>query len=726
MKDSNHGQDIRLPTFLKSAHDSANYMVASYIRAVLETASSQILQKIVQQRLESSRHNSDRSGMEEDSIFSKGIGGIVNDNCNEIDKDMVSSTASQSDYHDNYDENSDDSNKNFENKKMEMHISWEDTQYAYSISTHVGYRWIEKLEQNNEYDIANLVRLVIRNGKFFEDVDDFNVMERKNLVESTGSSSCSAKKHRVNNSFTSETTDPQHLIANHMNTTVDQENPCYTFLGSQNGSTSKNHSAFSLPYDTLSKMGAHFTFKSSQEEEAKKTVDSETGIGPSPVPTDDNNEGHASNIILPNQLYGNPTKTCMNFLSFHTNGHALNTPFYNTRAPNFPIDNHHGERAFLKNEIRKIDELCTTNDGTTAYWCYGNWDIIQRAVDRNFQRIHINKTSPSGKSLHDLECDTDPAQCHEIIPKPFEDHNGVEFSGGYIEGHPNNIIQECSDAKDGDTSINDLDIVSPSIAILKRKRVSTIIERKKQRNDAKRKKIEQQSKDSVLDITSNRRDTIMGREPSKIGSCKWSWQTDIFDYFSVPERKALENSMLHGDIEVERKRESEYHQALGALKLLGSLYLWEKQRETLGQYTIFDGVQTPPLELKETSSQDLRARNRSYRRAKKDRLAGFVDVKPKGSDVPSRISSKVIWAELPPMLSDKTTKKYDNNSASFNTTRNKQAIQSLELDLGECTISLGLTLNWKNDVSEKQHVQKIKKLFSFRSLEISLFDNIRA
>jgi hypothetical protein len=182
-----------------------------------------------------------------------------------------------------------------------------------------------------------------------------------------------------------------------------------------------------------------------------------------------------------------------------------------------------------------------------------------------------------------------------------------------------------------------------------------------------------------------------GRKASILGSARWSIE-DIRRDLSESVKNELVERMIHPNRDVNQRNEFESNQVIGALKLLGSIHLWEQVRTNnwRGQLDSMSDEETSF----EIGSEAHKIRKRAHRRARRQRLVPNIEIKGDEKGDLSKLSSKVVWTE--------------------NAEKGHHPKVSAELDLGECMMTVVVT---------SRNGQAKRKLVAFRSLEVSLTED---
>lgn len=407
----------------------------------------------------------------------------------------------------------------------------------------------------------------------------------------------------------------------------------------------------------------------------------------------------------------------------------------------------------VREAIRKIDAFASSN---LSYWDYG-YDGIIEAVRRNRDRIDYsrvlhanNNTLSSSATAFDDDTGINNDDEREVEEEEEETMKGKKKRK---RGRRSTVVR----FRDDDDNSND-DVVA-------RQGVKTnsgpILK-------SRRKMMQQQTEDvppeedgtGEVERCNGLLQPVTGRPPSSIGDETYKWE-DILNEMSLEERQQLIISSIHpphpfesdmtkkgtghnnDDNDDDNGKEAHLDAIIcGALKDVGKIHLWEQTRHYPPAYEGEDEEEgddgddeEPPA--KETEGMrkivaaattmygtsmtraSLKSQNRNRRqkramvRATKERLGRrIVSVNEHKAAYAKAVScSKVRWTE-------------DDDDTPFTSRQGTAGPQKwLEMDLGECTIELiddNELIEPNNDARNSENDKKVKRLVSFRSLEVAL------
>ena len=399
----------------------------------------------------------------------------------------------------------------------------------------------------------------------------------------------------------------------------------------------------------------------------------------------------------------------------------------------------------VREAIRKIDAFASSN---LSYWDYG-YDGIIEAVRRNRDRIDYSRVLHANNNTLSSSATT------------FDDDTGInddeeeeEEEEGTMKGKKKRKRGRCSTVvrfKDDDDNSNE-DVARQGVKtnsgpLLKRRRKMM----QKQTEDVP---AEEDGTDAV-ERCNGLLQPVTGRPPSFIGDETYKWE-EILNEMSLEERRQIIISSIHPPypFEFDMKKstghnrndddegqEEEAHLdaiICGALKDIGKIHLWEQARhyppasgeEGDEEGDDDDDDDEPPAEEAigkrntvvvatmfgtSMTRASLKSQNRNRRqkramvRATKERLGRrIVSINEHKAAYAKAVScSKIRWTE--------------DDDTHINARQGPR--KWLEMDLGECTIELiddkGL-LEPNDKARESENDQKVKRILSFRSLEVAL------
>lgn len=391
----------------------------------------------------------------------------------------------------------------------------------------------------------------------------------------------------------------------------------------------------------------------------------------------------------------------------------------------------------VREAIRKIDAFASSN---LSYWDYG-YDGIIEAVRRNRDRIDYsrvlhanNNTLSSSATTYDEEEE--------------EEEGTIQGKKKRKRGRRSTVVRFKDDDDNSNEDVARQGVKTNSGPLLKRRRRKMM---QKQTEDVP---AEEDGTDEV-ERCNGLLQPVTGRPPSFIGDETYKWE-EILNEMSLEERRQLIISSIHPPypFEFDMKKKSMGHNSnddddeeeahldaiiCGALKDIGKIHLWEQTRhyppasgeEGEEEGDDDDEDDEPPAEEAignrntvvvatmfgtSMTRASLKSQNRNRRqkramvRATKERLGRrIVSINEHKAAYAKAVScSKIRWTE-------------DDDDTHINARQGPR--KWLEMDLGECTIELiddkGL-LEPNDKARESDNDQKVKRILSFRSLEVAL------
>ncbi len=571
------------------------------------------------------------------------------------------------------------------------HITQKDIDYVYTFIQEIGKKWIDKLKKKNEYEICNLVQVVLTYGHFLEEFDlshyeyeydyrnDDDDEDRTDLKNGHGQSSgnvCSIEFNQ--NDDDNDDVDSQQQQGegelNH-NTKEKDQHSTITTIDSTRHDNNEN-----IPFVSLMNIGCHHEdINKEQSQELQRTSNEwhplPSLLSSSPhhdTTTNTNNNKNNNNTNNHNQYNGlNHIPKIMNLqpneLKSLSSHQLYISPSSTTSSSSMIIHPPPTER-IIQIYIHIIDQLGWDNN---TMWYY-DWNIIDKACIRNKNRTYLQyNNNVNGQKRKFIDCNDDIDEENTAGIGNDDDDNNDDNDNG--NGNNEIII----------TNNND--------------RARLVLT-----ND-------QTQKNENSNITTS-------RMASDLGSMKWTWD-DIVCSFSQEELDNLCQTMMHDDHDECKKdgddnddsqkkndKSEQCHKCLGALKIIGNMHLWEQ----LKQNNNWNGYTDDPIAVDTTVEEEeagnnhdtmnelhiQKRRKKAYSKAKRQRL--YPNVETKRVENISKLTSKVVFAESLASSKDCT----DDNC------------YTMEFDLGECMMSL----NFSNDDGK----MGLPRNFMFRSLEVTL------
>lgn len=394
----------------------------------------------------------------------------------------------------------------------------------------------------------------------------------------------------------------------------------------------------------------------------------------------------------------------------------------------------------VREAIRKIDAFASSN---LSYWDYG-YDGIIEAVRRNRDRIDYSRV---------LHANNNTLSSSATAFDDDDEKGTMKGNKKRKRGRRSTVVRFQDDDDDSNEDVVARQgVKTNSGPILKSRRKMMM---QQQTEDFPPEKYDEVQRCNGL------LQPVMGRPPSSIGDETYKWE-DILNEMSLEERQQLIISSIHSPhpFESDMTKKGTGHNnddddddgkeahldaiICGALKEVGKIHLWEQTRHYPPAYEGEDEEEgdngdgddeEPPAEEAEgrrkivvaatmygtsmtrasLKSQDRnRRQKRAMVRATKERLGRrIVSINEHKAAYAKAVScSKVRWTEE------------EDDDTPFTSRQSTTGPQKwLEMDLGECTIELiddKELIEPNNDARNSENDEKVKRLLSFRSLEVAL------
>ena len=634
-----------------------------------------------------------------------------------------------------------------------IEISHSDIEECYKFARTIGRRWADKLFMTDDEpnrQIAKMITLILDNGEFFDEsfTDDFMSL----LLEQESSN------HHVNNGSSEDSDDDDwdcplqnDAVANHPNEggnhhlhspkqlsvarLIQQDD--HSHIDATTNTTPYIHK--SIPYATLLNIGELDPCHLSAP---KDMLQSGTAVDWKPLRSAllPNSNCDLVHIPLPeimpleereeihkDQLYGRPA--------------LVMSPKMNVRQYIAIIDQM-GEQQ--KHDGKGDDGECKGGNTqiSSTMWPH-DWKIIQYQAKKNRDRLHPVKVQlEEGK-----EYDEHIEEVVEIIPKSllrnhdnnnYDDDNIDDDVEGDDDGEGDNNVEgdDNMESNIGDilqhvpTINTDANADVPFVCVehqtfkqsqgdsqghisamqssLERS-LSTWTCKKIARRRKTGKRQNNTCRDDRVQLCDKRNSSelIKGRKPSIYGQLQWSMQ-DIKRQLGQNEMDMLDATMVHIDDE---SSSVSNNTCQGYLKTLGNIHLFEQIR--VGKWRGF--MDEIPIDTEGDGDRDnvvgkdvIKMRKKAHRKAKRQRLYPNYEEGTKGYQ-DSKLKSKILR-----VTEGKEGMRLRNNVDLSD----EQENQCMELDLGECILSLAVK-HVHSDSSTDVPVP-VKMMMAFRSIEVSL------
>jgi len=582
-----------------------------------------------------------------------------------------------------------------EEDQPQVQITQEDISLAYSMTRKIGRRWVDKLimtDDDSNKEVSTIVELVLGNGEFLDLSyrDDMTPLETtiggRNGIE-YASQQAQHRGFNVNGEGNvergEEDLDQSPTETAERNQT---DNSQQQQEGSDNDPTSLpslSNIKKSIPYATLLKTGQLDHCNLITSDDFQQGTSEEWHPLPT-LPSTSSSLVHIPNAtIMPqdkiqkideSQLFGRP---------------ALKIP----------------PRLDCKEQISIIDDLAyeigdvRNQELGHTMWPFG-WDMIQKQVERNHDRLHPAKIKKGVTANGEGE-----EELREVIPRSLlRDESTGEIDGledGNTTSHNN--TNDSVSVDDEPLFVRTGDSGTVRVAVSKAFRstwVSTKItgsrDEEGTRNAVVENNVQERATGNIPAVEQRR---VIIKKPSAFGDFQWSSQA-IRNNLGQDLREKLEKTMVHGNDDSQK----ELHTCQGALKAIGNVHLFEQIMSKKWEGVIDDIPHGGEEEDVKVGKEQMKARKVAHRLAKRQRLYPNYELGTKGYR--DQLKSKVMrgWEGKegcrPPRNRD------DHECIGNN---------SLELDLGECICTIVTT-------SEDANATPLKKILAFRSLEVSLLE----
>mmetsp|Transcript_14422 Transcript_14422/g.27124 ORF Transcript_14422/g.27124 Transcript_14422/m.27124 type:complete len:663 (-) Transcript_14422:1748-3736(-) len=607
------------------------------------------------------------------------------------------------------------------NSRSRIVITQQDIEESYKFTRKIGRRWADKLfmmDDESTRQVMKMIKLVLENGEFLNEFyrDDFiRLLERPDDECSDGGGSSSSDDCSDDLNLESRSTcsfSSNQVSSNNHPSRIRQDrdksllnvvgqNPCPPDTATRKLTLGIQKS---IPHATLLHVGQ---LDSCNLNAPKELLQQGIAAEWKPLPTLSNPTSlvHLPNpIFLPqeeieqihdNQLYGRP---------------ALQMP----------------PRMNVREQISMIDQLATevgNGDGRKQTMWPCDWSVIQRQAERNRERLYPTRI----KKEENGEGDDEMIEIIEVVPKCLlanddvicdndeQEENQIEESSampdtvnqndanGVLESN-NDINQERNveefasgivnndgplmtvETRDGDGAARRLlthGILSKTWIGRKRKRKCHEVARNNQ-------ECQRGANDNSIEG--------IARGPSTFGHMEWTIQ-EIKEKIGKEKMEELDNLIIHRDDE----SSTLINTCHGFLKTVGNIHLFEQCR--VGQWR---GYMDDILLCNEEQSKDnadktiLKRRKTAHRKAKRQRLYPNYELGTKGYHE-SKLQSKILRVNQG--IEGLRPRQYNYGDEQDN--------QCMEMDLGECTLSVIVP-------SESDCDCPTKRIMAFRSVEISL------
>jgi len=568
---------------LQIAHESALYSICYTVQSVVKEASTQALHRILRNRI----------------------------------------TQAKTKTYNKLHENAADMNIN-------TNITEKDVEIAYDAARRVGERWMSKLLQAGEEDAVRILKIVLKNGRFFEDVninindeirmsqaadndDNNNNNDETDQHQPCGSSydgSSSVPSESESASYLNEQEQNDATVSSSIELAKDDENDksvafiALSKLGCQDPTNLNHNDELSneacstnqengngngngnLLSDTDTDIYSYWNHLPAAQNTGTTISECNNGLDNgldinnntniNHIPKCTNKPENKIQLLSRYQLYGHPSQSLhkttasnMNLYNNNTQNPLLSLLIHNNNNDN---DNHE----FVKSQIKIIDELGYQRK---TMWYY-DWDIVQNAIERNRNRMHLQTLTGKKRKSDDED------EIREVLPK------SALIGDTYTRTTDSNFdllastSRSTSNHQDGgvlcvqvqEDENDDSNIIVLPRTRLMNKRHKSIIQSKQQYLQ----KQQNVSKKSNSSSKNNNSDDIQVLRPtsriaSALGATKWSLE-DINKDISDDDKQILLDEMLNINKQdsKEHEQESHFHRCVGSLKMVGSTHLWEQ------------------------------------------------------------------------------------------------------------------------------------------------------
>ena len=728
--------------FLSKAHDASHQVLCQLIHSALFQTSTIALQKRLSLKLKSSNDNNDRKRKR------KG-------------KDDTSEN-------DNVDNNVDNSTSTTTSSRTAYHITQGDVDEAYAITQRVGKKWMEKLEKEGEMEMAIIVDFLVKRGRFFEeeekgggvhlnipkhlfyksptdnnadtldstqsgDVDkhidlNSNMSDGNEKEENDNHNSSSRRKRKRKRNSSNDI--QIHVLGDDESSSDNSSDSSSIILQQTSTATSASANTNQQGIETDTDTGSH----SKEQQESH-----ETNI---PIPTETIIDDETTN----NEIQGQKDvidafKSNVPFIALSKLGGGEN-PFKRQQQQNnnstFTSPSHRESENWHPlpsistgaNSSARIISSDTNDDDESGMNL--NRNHIPRCMNLSPEKL---KKLPNQHQLYGVPFQTFEEHCKvfkcndkytttsttsaekdNVIKSQIKILDELGRNGHTMWNYDWNIIQNAAFHNRDRVHLH---VSSSSLS----KRQGNSFFGQNETNDD----VENVEEDNVNvdDTTTSNRNNIgnsldagvdmspivSGRIASDFGSATWSFE-EIEKSFSASEIKHLHNTMVHKQNDAEQEQEKAYmsncQKCVGALKLIGHIHLWEQ----LKQGNNWNGPREDPMFFEDDNSNDKAANNgndhhtqklrkKVFAKARRQRI--YPNIESKKVDDLRKLSSKVSFTER-----------------NLSSSSSSPSCYFMELDLGECMMSLRSGSNNDDNDHEDSSIHDEPRNFIFRSLEISL------
>ncbi len=590
-------------------------------------------------------------------------------------------------------------------KEVQIEITRNDIHDAYAVADRIGRRWAEKLQVEHE-EYAAIVKLVLKNGRYL-DMNLRDEVTKENLENAIGDEENNDNDTGNDNE---EVNDENGFHG--VDSTTNYERVDSVLIGNEQIGDKSNTDR------NLQSDSDRDSSDNENDEHSNRLSPTDGGImqGVGEEQSQDS-EGETIKKPLPYMALFNlgQTDPC----NLHTGSPVKGTasewyplptlskgPVHIPNASPMPMNKikqpfqdqlyglpaHELSRAASSNETTRTRETTAlidkmAYDGDTMW--RGDWDIIQDVVEKNRkQRLQLAGKKRKARNGADMD-----GELIEIVPKSLINDN----SGGGDEDSEEVVYIQNGD----DENMRRITVNEKWSNVNQEMREENIRRKLGGRvNSAEVANADEQTENEGQIIEN----IPVGREPSALGHILWSSQ-DIQDSLGSTTLNVLDTTMLHTD---ELPSEKKCNVCHGALMNVGSVHLWEQIKAHKWKGPADEAPkQSDAGVVAAVGKVALQRRKAAHRLARRRRIFPNVELKNTPRDA-SKLSSKVLW----------TTKGENEGIENFE----KQ--QSMELDIGECTLSIiSSTSDGPSETGIGTSDDRNKKTtLAFRSLEISLAD----
>jgi len=570
-----------------------------------------------------------------------------------------------------------------------VEITQDDVDLAYSVANKVGQRWAENLSAESD-DAARIVEFVMRNEKYLDlnykddfskldEIPEINGLSQNQNDDVGGSGSVELLSNRdtsdrdsTNCSSDGDDEDSNKIDSIHTNSASNAQEKAVEKVPS------------SLPYVSLYNVGQkdscnlHTTAPNIHIHGSASDWHPMSALTP---PTSTQLQSQAttstSSIYIPN-VYQMPLDKIQK---------CQEEQLYGQPAVKMPAST----KSKIRDQISTIDKMAYDNQ---TMW-KGDWDIIQNVVDKNKAKLRQQAMSNKRKHTDDQQGD----DIIEVVPRSMLDHDDDEDDSDK-DGNQT-ALQGKNDSEDEIIYVRDEDDENMQHIQINERWSQANPDISNKRRATEEQNVGARGLDKNIASTSNAAISITGRPPSDIDHVRWSYQ-DIKDDLGIDNQVCLEETMIHNNND--RK---EYNVCQGALKVVGNVHLWEQMSANLWKGPMDELPKEDEVDNAASGKAVMKRRKAAHRLARKRRIYPNVELKMNASRDLSNVSSKIVWSEPDNPAGEQQLIAHINDKPQF-----------MELDMGECTISL--LLPQAGESQPTNHPSNKKKTYAFRSLELSL------